>query len=178
MITGHVFIATSVDGFIARENGNIDWLHEIDTKNEDHGYVQFMQNIDAIIMGRGTFETLSTIRPWVYDIPTIVLSKTLADQPTPTDLIGKVRFVNKTPKEAMALLENEGCQRVYVDGGRVVQSFIYDALITDLIITQIPLLLGNGRRLFGDIPNEIFLQHQNTKTFPSGFVQSKYIIKR
>lgn len=174
MITGHVFIATSLDGYIARKDGQIDWLGCIDTSNEDHGYDQFISQIDAIVMGSGTFETLSHITPWVYNLPVVVLSSTLTNQAVPEHLVGKVRFSDQSPENVMKMLELEGCQHVYIDGGQVVQSFLKRGMISDLIITKLPILLGSGRPLFGDLNHDILLNHLHTRSFPSGFVQSKY----
>ncbi|EKT66489.1 dihydrofolate reductase family protein [Providencia alcalifaciens] len=178
MTTGHVFIATSLDGFIARDNGDIHWLLQLDSKGEDHGYDEFMANIDVIIMGRGTYESIKHIQSWFYHRPVIVLSKTLAQETIPDELIGKVYFLDLSPKEIMNRLESEGHHRAYIDGGKVIQSFISDGLINDLIITKIPILLGSGRPLFGEIPNDIHLRHIQTTTFSSGFVQSHYEIQQ
>lgn len=175
--TGHVFIATSLDGFIARENGDISWLLELDSTGEDHGYDAFIANIDVIIMGRGTYETIKHIQPWFYNRPVIVLSKILTQEAIPEELIGKVRFIDLSPKEVMQILKAEGYHHAYIDGGKVVQSFISEGLIHDLIITRVPILLGSGRPLFGKIPNDIHLYHTQTKIFDSGFIQSHYEIK-
>ena len=105
-----------------------------------------------------------------------MLSSSLASLLIPEHLIGKVRFLNHLPEEAMALLEKEGHQHIYIDGGQVVQSFINSGLINKLIITRLPILLGNGRSLFGPIQQDIRLKHIQTITFPSGFVQSHYEI--
>jgi hypothetical protein len=75
MTTGHVFIATSLDGFIAREDGSIDWLLSRDDPNEDHGYQDFIKDIDGLVMGRGSFEAISRMDKWPYDRPVLVLSK-------------------------------------------------------------------------------------------------------
>lgn len=176
MISGHVFIATSLDGYIARKNGDIDWLQFFDSTNEDHGYHDFISNIDAIVMGRGTYETLSHMNPWPYTLPVIVLSSTLAKSTIPEHLVGKVRFMSQKPEEVMASLEQEGYQHIYIDGGQVVQSFINCGMVNDLIITRLPILLGHGRSLFGSTQQDIRLKHIRTLSFPSGFVQSHYEI--
>lgn len=176
MITGHVFIATSLDGYIARKNGDIEWLLQQDLPDENHGYESFINNIDAIIMGRGTFETICDFTPWPYEKPIVVLSSKLSAQSVPEHLIGKVRFSNQTPEQVMLMLEAEGYKRVYIDGGQVVQSFLKQGLIHDLIITKIPILLGEGRSLFGPLSHDIWLKHLNTQSFPSGFIQSHYEI--
>lgn len=177
MITGHVFIATSLDGFIARENGEIDWLLERDQPGEDHGYDDFIKDIDAIVMGRGTFEAVRGMGDWFYNRPVLVLSAGLAEQKVPAELAGKVRFTSKSPQEAMAMLEAEGRRRVYVDGGLVIQSFLALGMISDMVITRVPILLGTGRSLFGGIPRDISLTHILTRSFPSGLVQSSYAVK-
>ena len=174
MISGHVFIATSLDGFIARENGDIAWLLERDDPTEDHGYEQFIAAIDTIVMGRGTFETIREVEPWPYTRPIVVLSQTLAGQDVPQNLDGKVRFMHKSPVELMAMLDREGIERVYVDGGLVVQSFLRLGLIADMVITRVPVLLGGGRALFGSLPADIAFTHEETTSFPSGLVQSRY----
>lgn len=174
MITGHVFIATSLDGFIARKDGNIDWLLSRDDPDEDHGYQDFIKDIDGLVMGRGSFEGVLAFDPWPYDKPVIVLSKTLASSPVPDHLTGRVRFVDMTPSAAMKMLAAEGWRRVYVDGGQIVQSFLREGLIADMVVTRIPVLMGEGRQLFGPVDRDIPLTHVMTKTFPSGLVQSNY----
>jgi dihydrofolate reductase len=174
MITGHVFIATSLDGFIARSDGDIAWLLERDNPDEDHGYDAFIADIDIILMGRGTFEKMRAVRPWPYSRPVVVLSSTMAQTDLPDDLIKKVRVVNKAPEEAMRMLEIEGHRKVYVDGGLLIQSFLRAGLIADMVITSVPVLLGEGRRLFGKTGADISLRLEETKSFPSGLVQSRY----
>ena len=174
MITGHVFIATSLDGFIARQDGDIEWLLQQDQAGEDHGYDDFIKDIDAIVMGRGTFDAVRGMDEWFYNRPVLVLSSVLSKQEVPADLIGKVRFTDKSPQDAMAMLEKEGCRRVYVDGGQVIQSFITLGMISDMVITRVPILLGTGRSLFGNVTSDVFLAHKNTRSFPSGLVQSSY----
>jgi dihydrofolate reductase len=178
MITGHVFIATSLDGFIARDDGDIEWLLEYDVSGEDHGYDDFIEDIDAIIMGRGTFDAVRDMKPWFYTRPVLVLSATLAEQPVPSELAGKVRFTGKPPQKAMAMLEAEGCRRVYVDGGRIIQSFLREGLISDLVITRVPILLGSGRPLFGPLARDVHFTHVSTRPFPSGLVQSAYTVAK
>ncbi|ERP98254.1 deaminase reductase [Labrenzia sp. C1B10] len=177
MITGHVFIATSLDGFIARSDGDIAWLLERDDPAEDHGYDAFIADIDVIMMGRGTFEKMHTVRPWPYHRPVVVLSSTLTRSDLSEDLLDKVRVANFSPEEAMRMLQSEGHRKVYIDGGLLIQSFLKAGLIADMVITSVPVLLGEGRRLFGSIPTDISLRHEQTKSFPSGLVQSHYRIE-
>lgn len=174
----HVFIATSLDGFIARKDGAIDWLLARDAGGEDHGYTRFIAGIDAIVMGRGSYEKVLEFDAWPYDRPVLVLSATLAGAPVPERLTGKVRVVDLSPGDALAMLQAEGCRRVYVDGGKLIQSFLRHGLVEDLVITVVPVLLGSGLPLFGALDAEISLAHEATVTFPSGLVQTRYRVVR
>ena len=174
MVTSHVFIAISLDGFIARADGNIDWLLQRDDPTEDHGYVSFIADKDIIVMGRGSYEKVLTFDTWPYDRPVLVLSKQLADSPVPEALKGKVRFSSLAPKNAIEELAEQNVHRVYVDGGQLVQSFLRDGLVADMVITTVPVLLGSGRALFGTLPHDIDLKLVSSRSFPSGLVQSTY----
>lgn len=174
MPTGHVFIATSLDGYIARPEGDIDWLLQRDDPHEDHGYDDFIADKDAIVMGRGSYEQVATFDTWPYDRPVLVLSQRLAGTPVPDALRGKVRFADLAPADAMRLLEQDGARRVYVDGGRVVQAFLRAGLIADMVVTTVPVLLGTGRPLFGTLDGDRDLALVATRGFPSGLVQSTY----
>ena len=174
MITGHVFIATSLDGFIAKPDGDIQWLLERDDPSEDHGYNSFISNIDGIVMGSGTYEKVTAMDEWYYTKPVIVLSKNLAPSSVPERLKDKLKILNLTPCEVMNYLAKEGWKRVYVDGGQVIQSFLKENLIEDMVITKVPVLIGQGRPLFGYLKEDISLKHLKTTSFPSGLVQSHY----
>lgn len=174
MITAHVFIAISLDGFIARHDGDIAWLLERDDPTEEHGYSAFISDKDVIVMGRGSFEKALTFDAWPYDRPVVVLSKRLADASVPRELKGKVRFSAAAPKEVMAQLAAQKVRRVYVDGGQVVQSFLRDGLIADMVITTVPVLIGSGRPLFGALCQDVDLALVASRSFPSGLVQSTY----
>lgn len=178
MITGHVFIATSLDGFIARINGDIEWLLSRDDPKEDHGYSNFIKGIDGVIMGRGTFEKALTFESWYYTVPVVVLSKKLTASDVPENLKDKVQISALSPRELMSQLEKKGWKRVYVDGGQTIQSFLREKLIADLVITSVPVLIGEGRRLFGSLAEDLSLAHTKTHAFPSGLVQSEYKVIR
>lgn len=178
MITGHVFIATSLDGFIARMNGDIEWLLTRDDPNEDHGYNDFIKDVDGIVMGRGTYEKALTFESWYYNIPVIVLSKTLTEEDVPQHLKDKVQVSALSPREVLLHLEKKGWKRAYVDGGLTIQSFLREKLISDLVITSVPVLIGEGRPLFGSLIEDLSLTHIKTQVFPSGLIQSKYEVIR
>lgn len=176
MISAHVFIAISLDSFIARPDGDIDWLLQRDDPAEDHGYQDFIADKDIIVMGRGSYEKVLTLGPWPYDLPVMVLSERLAGTPVPEELQGRVRFCNDAPKATVRKLAGENLRRIYVDGGQVVQSFLRERLIADMVITTVPVLIGSGKRLFGDLPEDIDLRLLASRSFASGLVQSTYRI--
>ena len=177
MTTGHVFIATSLDGFIARKDGSIDWLMKQETGEEDHGYDAFIASVDGLVMGRGSFEKVLRFDTWPYQKPVVVMSSTLNDTDIPERLKDKVFLSTLTPEALMRDLGDRGWSRANIDGGKVVQSFLRDGLISDLIVTQIPILIGNGRPLFGSMPHDIDLELVESRAFPSGLVTSKYRVK-
>jgi dihydrofolate reductase len=175
-VTASVFIATSLDGFIARPNGSIDWLEEANTlipEDEDCGYAAFMAHIDVLVMGRNTFDQVAAFDPWPYgDKPVVVLShRPLA---LPAHLSGRVTHSSETPAALLPRLSNQGVRRVYVDGGITIQRFLAAGMIDDLTITLIPRLLGQGRPLFGPLAGDVKLQLVGSKRYAFGFVQLQY----
>ena len=177
MPTGHVFIATSLDGFIARPDGSLDWLLRPEHAAEDHGYDAFIQGIDAIVMGRGTYEVVSGFDPWPYTRPVLVLSRQLAGSAPPKAQRGKVSFADLSPLGAMDHLGRQGAKRVYVDGGQIVQAFLRAGLVADIVLSRLPVLIGTGRSLFGALDHDVPLTHEATTAFPSGLVQSRYLVR-
>ncbi|MFO6420872.1 dihydrofolate reductase family protein [Hylemonella sp. W303a] len=177
MTTAHVFIATSLDGFIARDDGDIAWLLERDDPTEDHGYAAFIADKDMIVMGRGSYEKVLTFDAWPYEQPVLVLSRQLEGMPVPEALKGKVRFSGLAPKAIMEALAGQGIRRVYLDGGLLLQSFLREGLVADLVITTVPVLLGSGRPLFGALTRDIDLALVSSRSFPSGLVQSTYRVR-
>ena len=175
MTTGHVFIATTLDGFVARSDHQIDWLTKQDTKGEGHGFIEFMESVDGLVMGRGSFlNLLSFEEEWPYAKPVVVLSKSLSASDVPANLAGRVEISSLDPVALMKKLGEDGWSRVYVDGGLVIQSFIRLGLVEDMVLTTVPILIGDGLRLFGVIDRDIDLELLASKSFASGFVQSHY----
>lgn len=177
MTTGHVFIGTSLDGFIARPNHDIAWLTDYPTPGEDHGFGAHMARVDAVVMGRGTYAAIKDMRPWYYDKPVVVLSQSLTQQDVPAELADKVEILMARPRAAMESFAARGWSRVYVDGGTVIQSFLRAGLIEDLVISRIPVLIGEGIALFGPLEGDVALEHLHTRAFDSGLVQSTYRVK-
>ena len=176
MTTCHVYIAASLDGFIARPNGDIDWLDHWPEIGDDYGYSDFIASVDGLIMGRGTYEKALTFAEWPYSKPVIVLSRSLRQNDVRSDLVGKVRISQSQPTLMISELEGEGWKRAYVDGGQVIQAFLREELIEDMVITRVPILLGAGLPLFGALRRDVKLTHLRTHAYASGFVQSHYAI--
>ena len=171
-----VYIATSLDGFIARNDGATDWLDEANTTvpdGEDYGFSEFMKSVDTLIMGRKTYEKVLSFGKWPYGkTPVIVMSRSSIS--FPSSIPNTVTHSLETPPDLLERLSVEGIQHVYIDGGFTIQSFINGSLVTDLTITKVPVLLGEGLRLFGKTKQDIKLKHVATKAFPNGFVKSTY----
>ena len=169
------YIATSLDGYIARPNGDINWLMEADNseEKEDYGYKEFSDSVDCIVMGRNSMEMVMSFPEWPYEGKrVVVLSNALKE--TPTQLKDKVDLYSGSLVKLVTELENDRCKRIYIDGGKTIQSFINEELLTDITITKIPILLGEGLSLFGKIKHDIKLKHIESKSYPSGFVKSTY----
>lgn len=170
-----VFIATSLDGFIARKNGDLDWLPGSDgeTGGEDYGFKGFFMSIDTLVMGRNTYELALTFKEWPYHGKHVVVLSSSFPR-TPKYLADGVEGSSASPEELMYRLALSGSAHVYVDGGKAIQSFLRANLIQEMTITRIPVLIGEGISLFGSLASDIKLQHLSTRTFENGFVQSKY----
>lgn len=179
MVSAHVYIGISLDGFIARPDDAIDFLDTIPIGDEDHGYFDFIADKDGLIMGRGTFEKVLTFGDWPFEKPVIVMSRTLAESDLDAALQGRVFLCSRTPQEALTMAAEMGWQKAYLDGGQLIQSFLREGLVEDMVLTRLPILIGQGKPLFGELTEDIMLEHVSTRSFPtSGFVQSHYRVKR
>jgi dihydrofolate reductase len=167
-----VFIATSLDGFIARANGDIDWLPQ--GGGEEHGYEAFMATVDALVIGRKTYETVLAFDTWPYGEKPVFVLSTRALSPAPPGAV--VEHMSGAPAEIVSQLAERGIRHVYVDGGITIQRFLQAGLIQRLIITRIPVLIGSGIPLFGTLPHDIGLKHVETRQYKSGLVQSEYLV--
>jgi dihydrofolate reductase len=170
-LTASVFIGTSLDGFIARRNGDFDFLPE--GGGEPHGYNEFIAGIDAIVIGRKTFETVLPMKPWPYGDKRVVV---LSGRPVDFSAVvgGVVEQMAGPPAEIVSRLTATGAHHLYIDGGITIQRFLRAGLIQRLIITRVPALIGDGIPLFGSVPRDIRLRHIATKSYPSGLVCSEY----
>ncbi|MGA9981156.1 MAG: dihydrofolate reductase family protein [Candidatus Sulfotelmatobacter sp.] len=166
-----VFIGTSVDGFIARLNGGLDFLPE--GGGEPHGYNEFIATVDALVIGRKTFETVLAFPEWPYGDKRVVV---LSSKPVDFSKVhgGRVEQMSGTPAEIVAKLAASGVQHAYIDGGITIQRFLRAGLIQRLTITRVPVLIGEGIPLFGALPRDLRLRHVATQHYPSGLVKSEY----
>lgn len=165
-----VFVGTSVDGFIARANGDLDFLPP--GGGEPHGYEEFMATVDALVIGRKTFETVLAFSAWPYGEKPVFVLSTRTLSPAPRGAV--VEHMSGNPAEIISLLAARGIQHVYVDGGITIQGFLRAGLIQRLIITRVPVLIGDGVPLFSTVPRDLQLRHVATRHYQSGLVQSEY----
>ncbi|MFT6732593.1 MAG: dihydrofolate reductase [Polaribacter sp.] len=191
------FIATSLDGYIARIDGRIDWLtqkknsknkHKTDPNaqshiqgsrnvdSEDYGYRKFYDSTDCLIMGRNTFEKVASFPEWpYYNKRLIVISKRLKE--IPEEYQERAELYSGTPEMLVVELQNQNVRHAYIDGGITIQSFIKEKILDQITITQVPILLGKGLPLFGTIRKDHHLELLNNRSYASGFVQSTYRLK-
>jgi len=174
-IKASVFIATSLDGFIARANGDLDWLTEAQNASteQDYGYQEFMDTVDTIVLGRNTFELVLTFDTWPYGGKKVVV---LSSEPSavPPHLVDSVEWLSLPPQHLVEVLAARGATHLYVDRGKTIQGFLRAGLIDELTITRVPILIGTGVPLFGPLDLDVKLTHLATRQFEKGFVQSKY----
>lgn len=164
------FVGASVDGFIARPDGRLDWLDA--AGDEPHGYEEFIATVDAHVIGRKTYDTVLRFEAWPYGTkPVFVLSGSDLAAPPPG---APVERMEGEPAEILAALGRRGIRHVYVDGGVTIQGFLRAGALDRLIISRVPVLLGAGVPLFGDTHGDIGLKHVATRHYPSGLVQSEY----
>lgn len=173
-----VFIATSLDGFIADKNGGIDYLNTIPEMNTiDTGYKGFTDGIDALLMGRSTYEVVCSFDiDWPYTKPVFVLSNSLS--PGDGKFANKVEIISGPIKEVLANIHGKGFNRLYIDGGKVIQSFLAEDLIDEMVITVIPILLGGGVPLFSNLNTPLEFECTKTLHFLEAVVQNHYKRKR
>jgi len=172
-VKASVFIGVSVDGFIARADGSFDFLPHV--SGEDHGYDAFMASVDALVIGRKTYEVALSFGSWPYGSKPVFVLSSRPLAPAPAEAI--VERVSGAPADIAAGLAGRGIRHAYVDGGVTIQAFLRAGLVQRLVITRVPVLIGEGIPLFGPLPHDLQLTHVTTRSFPSGLVQTEYAIR-
>lgn len=167
-----VFVGTSLDGFIARADGSLDFLPP--GGGEPHGYEEFMATVDALVIGRNTYETVLAFDTWPYGEKPVIVLGTRPLKPAPP--AARVEHMAGAPAEIVSQLEARGVRHIYVDGGITIQRFLQAGLIQRLVITRVPVLIGSGISLFGALQGDIVLTHITTRHYATGLVQSEYAI--
>ncbi|HYM95100.1 MAG TPA: dihydrofolate reductase family protein [Chitinophagaceae bacterium] len=167
-----VYIGTSLDGFIARKDGDIDWLTQFANDEAIHAYEEFISRIDAIVIGRGTFEKVLTFPSWPYEQKAFLLSSSIKQ--VPDNLREKITLLSMKPKELLNYLSSNRLSRIYVDGGKVIQEFLKEDLIDELIISKVPILIGSGIPLFDYLDTDLQFKHIQTQVSSNGLVRSYY----
>lgn len=167
------YLGMSLDGFIAGPNGELDWLERVDKiEGEDFGYAEFMASVDALIMGRRTYDAVANMGiGWPYALPVIVMSSSVTEVREDFPLC---EVSANTPREMIAEAERRGWSKLYIDGGLVVSSFLNEGLLDELIVSILPVALGRGTALFAGLNENQWLTHEATKTFDNGMVQLRY----
>jgi dihydrofolate reductase len=166
------FVGTSVDGFIARCDGSLDWLPA--DGGEEHGYTAFLESVDAIVMGRGTFDTVLRFDRWPFEKPVIVLTTRDCVAALPPE--ARVEFMSGAPRDVVSRLAERGMTHLYIDGGVTIQRFLDAGLIDRMTVTRVPVIIGDGIPLFGPTGRDVRLEHVVTRTYPSGLVTTEYSI--
>jgi len=166
-----VFVGASLDGFIARPDGAFDFLPD---DPEPHGFEEFFASVDALLMGRKTYETALSFGQWPYGAKPVYVLSSRPLAPVPAG--ASVERLAGTPDEILASLQQRAVRHVYIDGGFTVQEFLRAGLIDRITITRVPVLIGAGISIFGPLERDVRLQHVATRQYPSGLVQSEYTV--
>jgi dihydrofolate reductase len=164
-----VFIATSLDGFIARPDGSIDWLSIVERAGQDYGYGDFFASVDTLLVGRKTYETALGFPSWPWSGKRVIVLTRGARQPVQDE-----ELWSGEPTSIARRLEERGAKHVYVDGGDVIRQFLAARVVHDVTVSTVPILIGRGVRLFGDLAEDVRLELVESRAFDSGLVRSRY----
>jgi dihydrofolate reductase len=174
-----VYVATSLDGFVARTDGSLDWLDEANSavpENEDCGFRAFMELVDVLVMGRKTYEKVLSFGQWPYgETPVVVLSRNRIS--FPPGLPDIVTHSAETPEELLKRFSGGGVRHIYIDGANTIQRFLAKDLVDEITVTIIPVILGNGLPLFAPTADDIRLAHMHTTVYDFGYIQTTYAVK-
>jgi dihydrofolate reductase len=162
----------SVDGFLARRDDTFDFL--LAGEQMPHGFQEFLASVDVVVMGRRTFEVVLKLGHLATygEKPMMVLSNRPLDFSSVK--VGVVEQISGEPIEIVKQLESRNFKHAYIDGGITIQKFLAAGLVDRLVITRVPVLIGEGVPLFGPLPQDIQLRHVTTRSYAGGLVQSEY----
>lgn len=171
------YIAVSLDGYIADKKGGVDWLNNLPNPDDsDFGWSEFISGIDAILMGRNTFNIVEAFDVWHYEVPVFVASKSM--RVAPPGYEDRIAIIKGGISELLSQVRDAGYHNIYVDGGQIIQACLREHVLDELIITHIPILLGEGIPLFCHLDQIIDLEHKGTEIYKPGLIKSHYRIKR
>ncbi|OGR78156.1 MAG: hypothetical protein A2X32_02005 [Elusimicrobia bacterium GWC2_64_44] len=167
-----VFVGASLDGYIADGNNGLAWLDGVNASGEDYGYDAFLASVDAVLLGRNTYELTRKFPDWPYkDRKVYVLTH------RPLEPVKQERAVSGELRPILEDLAGEGARRVYLDGGRAIQAGLKAGLVTGLTVSVVPVLLGGGVPLFGAFGRTLALKNTAARRFNSGLVRLDYEVK-
>lgn len=168
-----VYIATSIDGYIARSDGSLDWLDQVGGFDEDYGFKNLLDSIDAVILGRKTYEIASSVVDWPYKGKrTVILSNTLKTVRNDAELFrGDIT-------QLVSQLNSDGIKHAWIDGGATISQFLDLQMVDSMTLSIIPVILGNGIPLFNVIGKELPCSLVSSQSYPSGLVQIIYEIAK
>jgi dihydrofolate reductase len=169
-VNASIFVGASVDGFIARADHTLDFLDA--GGSEPHGYEEFIASVDALVIGRKTYEVVLAFDTWPYGSKPVFVLSTRRLAAAPAEAV--VERLSGAPEKIVSRLTARGLRHIYVDGGLTIQRFLRAGLIQHLIVTRVPVLIGNGIPLFGPLQRDVLLHHVATRTYVGGLVQSEY----
>jgi dihydrofolate reductase len=167
-----VFVGTSLDGFIARADGEFDWLSAFANDEAIRAYEELINRVDAIVIGRGTFEKVLSFPSWPYEKQVFVLSTSMTE--APESVKNKVTILSMDPGALLSYLSSIGYSTIYIDGGKVIQAFLKEDLVDELIISKAPIIIGSGIPLFGYLDHDLEFEHVGTDVCSNGLVRSYY----
>ena len=170
-----VFCGVSVDGFLARRDGSLDFLDAGGA--EPHGYEEFIATVDTVVWGRNTYDFVRPFKSWPYPpkMRVVVLSHRPLEEPASG---WKIEHMSGEPTEIIGKLAATGANHLYVDGGKTIQEFLRAGLVDRMIVTRVPVLIGEGIPLFGSLPQDVKLKHIGTREYAGGLVQTEYEVVR
>lgn len=174
-MANYVFVAQSLDGFIASKDGSTRWLNIPNPTKTDYGYKQFLSKIDAFVIGRFTFEKALKYKPYPYNKQVFVLSTTLKN--IPINLQDSVEIVNGNLKTIVQNINSKGYHKLYIDGAKTIQSFLNENLIDEITINTLPIILGEGIKLFENINKTIPLELKYQERYENGIITTTYKTK-